>query len=248
VRYRQWGLRLSTDPDAQSRLLQSARADLEAAVQADPTLAQARITLSYLFYDLEDVPAALLAAQRGYEEDAYLENAADLLNRMFWGSLDLENFGQARRWCDEGSRRFARDWRFVSCQLWLMATPAVNANAAEAWRLRARLDTLVTDQFLRTQGDYLVAGIVGRAGMADSARSLFLAARQQIRPAFDPELDLLSLEAYLRTLIGDQDESIDLLKRVGAANPEHDFREAAGTWWWRSIRNHPRFSEVVGGG
>ncbi|MDH3458473.1 MAG: hypothetical protein OER90_16645, partial [Gemmatimonadota bacterium] len=248
VRYRQWKLRLSTDPDAQGRLLQSARADLEAAVQADPTLAQARVTLSYLFFDLEDVPASLLAAQRGYEEDVYLENASDLLNRMFWGSLDLENFGQARRWCDEGSRRFERDWRFVSCRLWLMATPAVEASPAEAWRLRAQLDSLVRDTFLRTQADYLVAGIVGRAGLADSARSLFLATRQRLRPDFDPELELLSLEAYLRTLIGDQDESIDLLKRVGAANPEHDFREAAGTWWWRSIRNHPRFSEVVGGG
>jgi serine/threonine-protein kinase len=248
VRYRQWSLELSTDPDLQRRLLESARADLEAAVQADPTLARARITLSYLFYALEDVPAALLAAQRGYEEDAYLENADDLLNRMFWGSLDLENFGQARRWCDEGSRRFPRDWRFVSCRLWLMATPAVEANAAEAWQLRARLDSLTQNPFLRTQADYLVGGVVGRAGLADSARALFLKAREQVRPEFDPELELISVEAYLRTLINDLDESIELLKRVGAANPEHDFRESAGTWWWRAIRNHPRFNEVVGGG
>ncbi len=248
VRYRQWGLELSTDPDSQRRLLQSARADLEAAVQADPSLARARITLSYLFYALEDVPAALLAAQRGYEEDAYLENADDLLNRMFWGSLDLENFGQARRWCDEGARRFPRDWRFVSCRLWLMATPAVEANAAEAWRLRARLDSLTDRTFVLVQADYLVGGVVGRAGMADSARVLFLRAREQVRPDIDPHLELLSVEAYLRTLIDDLDESIDLLKRVGAANPEHDFRESAGTWWWRAIRDHSRFNEVVGGG
>ena len=45
----------------------------------------------------------------------------------------------------------------------------------------------------------------------------------------------------------DLDEAIDLLKRVAVANPNHDWEESAGTWWWREIRSHPRFSELTGG-
>jgi len=249
VRWRQYEVKAVTDPAQLRELATGARADLERSVEAEPS-ASAYVTLSYVYYapELDDVASALAAARDGYEADAYLENADATINRLFWGNMDLENFVQARRWCDEGASRFGRDWRFVSCQMWLMATPAVEADAGRAWELRAAIDSLITLPFLRVQHDYLVAGIVGRAGLADSARALFLAARDEIRRDFDPELELLSLEAYLRTHIGDLDEAIDLLKQVGAANPSHDFRESAGTWWWRDIRNHPRFPELVGGG
>jgi hypothetical protein len=51
--------------------------------------------------------------------------------------------------------------------------------------------------------------------------------------------------AYAYTTIGDFDTAIDLLKQYVAANPHHGFAETAGTvWWWRPVRNHPRWSEI----
>src|SRR5256885_6303782 len=46
---------------------------------------------------------------RSYEEDAYLTVANDVLWRLFIGSYDLQQFGQANRWCQEGGERFPAD-------------------------------------------------------------------------------------------------------------------------------------------
>ena len=52
--------------------------------------------LSFLYYATEDVPAALLAARKAYEQDAYLTAAPDILSRLFFGSYDLEQLTQAK--------------------------------------------------------------------------------------------------------------------------------------------------------
>ena len=250
ARFDRYKLRESPDPAALNALLASARSDLESAVAADPTLARANITLSYLYYQTQpaDVPGALLAARHAYEEDAYLEDADRTLWRLFFGSLDLEQFSEARRWCAEGAARFPRDPHFVQCQLWLMATPAVTAEPSRAWQLLASLDTLVPPPqrgFAVAQGNLLVAGALARAGLVDSARSVLLRTRQQITHEIDPDQDLLSQEAYIRGLTGDADIAIELLKQYVAANPGHEFLQQAGTvWWWRELRANPRWKEI----
>jgi TolB-like protein len=247
-----WDLHIETDEAYADRVFQGAREDLEAAVAADPTLARAQVTLSYLYYDIDDVPAALLAARRALEEDAFLENRDVILSRLYWGSMDLEQFGQARRWCAEGAAQFPRDNRFVECRLWLMGTPAAPADVDEAWKLYALLDTVALGarrEFRLTLGQMLVGGVLARAGLADSARNVFLRAREHVTGELDPGLYLLSVEAYMRTHLEDFNEAIDLLKRVVAANPGHGFEEAVGTaWWWRDVRSHPRITEITESG
>ena len=250
ARFDRWKLRESPDPAVLNRLLARARTALPAPVAADPTLARANITLSYLYYQTQptDVPGALLAARHAYEEDAYLEDADKTLWRLFFGSLDLEQFSEARRWCAEGVSRFPRDYRFVQCQLWLMVTPAVPAEAGHAWRLLASLDTLAPapqHAFAVAQGHLLVAGALARAGLVDSARNVLKRMRQQVTHEIDPDQDLLSQEAYIRGLTGDADIAIELLKQYVAANPGHEFLQQAGTvWWWRELRANPRWKEI----
>ena len=254
LRYRHWRLRVTPDPDEWDQLLLLARQDLEQAVEGDPTLAGAHVNLTFLYYQVHDVPSALLAARQAYEEDAYLSQASLILDRLFWGSIDLEQFPQARRWCAEGAGRFPQDHRFYDCQLWLLVTPAVLPDVDQAWQLQATVDTVAPEArrtFWRTRGQMLVGGTLARAGLADSARSVLLGARAKISHEIDPEQRLLSYEAYARILLEDYDEAIDLLKQYVAANPDHGFERelgAAGTWWWRDIWNHPRFSEVTGSG
>ena len=91
----------------------------------------------------------------------------------------------------------------------------------------------------------LVAAALGRAGMADSARHVLLAAR--VGADVDPRGELQGLEAFARTLVGDDDEALRLLTRYLQQNPEH--REGfakLNAWWWQSINRDPRFLALVG--
>lgn len=250
LRYARWVLNRPPDPEDADSLLEAARTDLEEATRLDPTLAGAHATLSHLYYQVEDVPAAVLSAREAYEEDAYLDLADVILWRLFNGSLDLEQFAQARRWCDEGRRRFPLDYRFTLCELYLMATPAEQPEVDRAWTLLKRLEDLTPEHRLayeRADGRILVAGVLARAGLPDSARSVLAQASAMVNSEIDPTQFLISQQAYVRTLLGDYDEAVALLKRYSAANPGH-FEDASGgvSWWFRDLQGHPGFKELIG--
>ncbi|MDH4043339.1 MAG: serine/threonine-protein kinase [Gemmatimonadota bacterium] len=247
TRFRYYEAKITDNQTAWQRLLDGAKEDLEAVVGANPNIASAQLTLSVLYYYFDDVRSALLAAQRAYEADAYLERAEEVIDRIFFGSLDLEDFGTAERWCLRGAARFPRDPRFVICQLFLQVTPEFTADVARDWQLVARLDTLEASAFARAQARVLMGGVLAREGLLDSAQSVWLRGREQATAQVDPGQILPALEAYTRTLAGDMDEAIDLLKRAVLANPDHDFANTAGRyWWWRDLRQHPRWREIAG--
>jgi serine/threonine-protein kinase len=246
LRYRKWLLFRPVDTRQAAALLDEARNDLEHATSLDPSLASAYSTLSHLYYQLKDVPGAALAARRAYEEDAYLSNAADILTRLFHASYDLDQQRQAQRWCLEGVRRFPRDYRFHQCQL-LMMTRLESPDVPRAWRLLANVDSFApppvrTLQHLRNQ--MFVAAVIARAGLRDSAHHVIQRSRGSSQ--VDPEQNLLAFEAFVRTLLGEDDEAIRLLQRYVAANPEHSF-EVGGSllWWWLELQNHPGFQALA---
>ncbi len=247
ARYTSWVLELSSDPAEQDRRLTGARQDLEAATQADPTLAGGFSTLSHLYYQTEDVPAAVLAARKAYEEDAYLAVATDILWRLFIGSYDLEQFGQAHRWCQEGGERFPAYYRFAECRLWLLTAPTTTPDAREAWRFYAKLDSVTPPPikpFEMHRAKMIVGAVLARAGLGDSARHVLVAARAG--PDVDPQQDLVSLEAFGRTLLGERGQAIQLLKQYVAANPAHMFKRGGDiSWWWRDLRSEPQFRQLL---
>jgi len=249
VRYFHWTLHVTPDPVAAQRLLQSARQDLEAAVQTDPSLASAHNTLSYLYYQYDDVTMAVLAARRAYETDAYLSAANDILSRLYIGSLDLEQFAQAERWCNELTRRFPHDYRSAECGLTLMITPARAPDVQRAWQLVAMLDSVAPEArraYVRIESRLKAGGVIARAGLRDSARHVLNQAHAARTPAADPAQELLLIEAYPRILLGDRDEAIALLTHYAAANPGHFERGQDIGWWWRELRNDARFKALTG--
>ncbi len=91
--------------------------------------------------------------------------------------------------------------------------------------------------------------MIGLAGMADSADSVLenvlVAARADAEIDRADEVELSGYEAIMRTLLGQYDQAIDLLIRYVAINPEHSLEiEGDFHWWWRPLRDHPRFAEV----
>jgi serine/threonine-protein kinase len=244
--YRKWFMFRPPDPRAADSLLRAAREELERAVRLTPGLASAYATLSHLYYQTLDLQGAALAARRAYEEDAYLTNAPDILTRLFFTSYDLDQQRQAQRWCEEGLRRFPRDYRLQQCQLYLM-TRLEAPDVPRAWRVLARIDSLSPPgqrALLHLESQMLVAAIVARAGLRDSAHQII--SRSRGTPELDPEHDLLALEAFVRTLLGERDEAIRLLQRYVAANPEHSFLVGGDVfWWWWDLQKEPGFQALA---
>jgi len=248
LRYWRWLLALSPDPVQARTLLKTAQEDLEAAVKISPSQAGAWGTLSHLYNQSGSQVDVKLAARRAYESDAYLSNADVILSRLFYSSYDLGQFSDGMHWCGEGQRRFPDDAKFVECQLWLMTTKAVEPDVPGAWQLA---DTLIQRtpererEYQRLNSHMVVAAILARAGLKDSARQV--ARRARGNGELDPTRDLMMYDAFVQNLIGDKDEALRSLKVYLAANPERraTFAEDPG-WWFRSLQEDPRFKELVG--
>ncbi|HEX6313286.1 MAG TPA: hypothetical protein VFZ73_00440, partial [Gemmatimonadaceae bacterium] len=258
VRYAQSRPDQAPDEATRQRLLESARDDLEQAAQRDPTLVSAYATLTFLYYDLKDVPTSLSRARLAWQNDEFLTNSEAILDRLFWGSYDTELFADAKKYCNLGYERFPGSVRFTTCSLWLQLWRDETPDVALSWRLAARVDSLArggTKSLESHLARMLVGGIIGRAAKAagpgpvqtalrDSARKVLISARGDRE--VDPTQELTGYEAIMRVQMGDIDEALDLLGRYVAVNPTHSFQVGGNThWWWRDIRNHPRFVALM---
>jgi serine/threonine-protein kinase len=248
LRYWRWLLSLEADPDAARQLLTDARQDLENAVKISPSQAGAWATLSHLYYQAGSLVDVRLAAQRAYEEDAYLSNADVVLGRLFYASYDLGQFTNAVHWCDEGKRRFPGDYKFVECELYLLTSRAREPDVGLAWSLADSTTRLAPEQdrpYQRLNSQMLVAAVLARSKLADSARSV--AQRARGNAEIDPTRDLVYAEAFVNTILGDTAAAIAALKTYLAANPEKRATLASDpSWWFRPLENNSQFRDLVG--
>ena len=251
LRYWSWLVRLEADPVAARTLLSNAQSDLEASVRSHPSQAGAWAALSHLYNQNHAAGQieAKLAAQRAYEADAYLNNADQILWRLFVSSYDLGQFIDAVRWCEEGQRRFPADYKFVKCPLFLMTSKAREPDVALAWTLAdsvAKVAPAPRREFEKLEGQMLVAIVLARSGLLDSARQV--SQRSRGNPDVDPTRDLMLDEAYLHLLLGERDEALKALKAYLAANPDRRAGMADDPgWWFRGLQDDPRFQQMVRG-
>ena len=256
LRYLRWLLSLEADPGRATALLRDAETDLRSAVAASPTNASAWSVLSHLHYQKPDFTEAKLAAQRAYEEDAYLSAAPDIVWRLYTTSYDLEDFAGADQWCRKGRGRFPQNPRFLECRLWLMTARGTDPDIAVAWSLVDSIGQRTPDEQwehgAKKGAELVVAAVIARAAAADSSRLLADSARKVLtrsRPSReeDAEGELTATEAFARTLLGDKDDVFRLLKEYFVLNPAHRALFAKGnSWWWRPLKDDPRFAELVG--
>jgi TolB-like protein len=242
-----YALDLSADPAARARLLDSAEADLEAATEIDRTQAAAYLVLSQVYYDRKDNVSALLAARRAYEADAFLQNQNANLFQLFWTHYDLEQFPDADKWCREGASRFPTDYNFAECELWLTIAEWTAVDVPRAWSIAAKAEKLAPadrQAFEKRLGQLLVAGVLARAGLKDSARHVLETGR--VEPDVDPEDELRGYEAIPLILLGDHKEAIEVLKSYVVRHPTHEFSVGRDLhWWWRPLQNEPGFRALL---
>jgi tetratricopeptide (TPR) repeat protein len=232
-------------------LLRGAEKDLRAAIAINPAQAGALFVLSQLEYPKEGSQIeAYNLAQRAYEADAYLTAAPQILWGLYSTSYDLGQFPNARTWCEQAKRRFPQHVVAARCQLWIMTTKAVRPDPGEAWARAADYEKAVPPQereYTRREGQIVVAAVLARAGLADSARRVLVRARADSK--IDPRGELTGYEAFVRTLLGDKKEAIDILQRYLTEHPEHRRGFAkTNAWWWQGLENEPRFKSLIATG
>lgn len=240
------------DEDEARALRDRAREDLVQATRLDPSLATAYTALQHLYITSESLPDAVMAGQRAYEADAYLDAAEEILWRLYGGQYDLGNFDKALWACRQGAKRFPLNDRFATCELELMHTPALQPDPERAWQLVARVDSLAAPsrrEYAGIQSRLYLAGALHRASRVDgsdvapdSGRAVLERAHRAITPEIDPERDLFMQEAAMLSMMGDDDAAIDLLKIHRAADPSESYEHH---WWWRTVRSHPRYQELA---
>ena len=255
LNYWRWLYPLESDPARRTELLASARADLERATQLNPSQAGAFAMLSHLYANSSDkgLVDVVMMASKALEKDAYLSNADAILNRLTLAAYDLGQFLDADKWCREGQRRFPGDARFVKCELLIMTSKFVEADSvkapARAWLLADSVVKLTPDErdrrYERLYTRVLAAGVLARAGLRDSARSVLRHTPDD--PEVDPSRDLANTAAFIWTLAGDSAEAVNQIKIYLMANPGalDGFRDNPN-WWFRGLSNDPRYRALVG--
>jgi serine/threonine-protein kinase len=251
LEYWRYLLRLDQDAAAE-KLMAAARKDLEQATELRPTQAGAWGSLSHLY--ARDPSAGqtdvVLAARRAYESDAYLENAPKILDRLFRGYYDLDQAVDAAKWCQEGYRRFPNDQAFTTCQLSLMTMRGQNPDPAKAWQL-ANSEALTKDptagmpEFRRLYARQVVAAVLARAGLKDSAKAVTKGA--VAGSDVDPQKELYREQAFALLLADDKPGAVAALKTFVAANPEYIGGFATDpTWRFRDLEGDPGFRKLIG--
>ncbi len=245
VSYRTWFVQ---GRDSIGATLDDAERDLRAAARLQH-LVQARAwgTLSAALQLQGEMDQALDAAEQAYAADAFLTNAGDLVFRLFYASFQLERYRDAVNWCDTGRRRFPTDWRFLHCELTLLAwAPNVPASVSEAWRAVDRVPAVEPPQLRAWVGPRLqmmAASVIARAGLRDSAERVITSAHAAAPQ--DPEL--LYLEALARVRLGEPDSAVQLLaiRLRGAPDVRPYLRRDIQL---RALAGHPAFQRLVGTG
>ncbi|HYJ80379.1 MAG TPA: BTAD domain-containing putative transcriptional regulator [Longimicrobiaceae bacterium] len=219
--------------------LAGAERDLRAVLAQDGGRAAAWATLSQLLRLSGDLAEAEVAARRAREEDAYLQVDRVGVDRLYRAALAFEDFARAGHWCAEGRREFPDDYRFRECALALLVRdPAAPPRPDSAWRLLGEADRVDPPATAVQAGRpyspvfrrMMVAAVLARAGLGDSARAVAGRARRRVEGDAELRGSFLWDEAYLHLLLGDRGRAAALLDSFVAARPalrEYAAREPA---------------------
>ncbi len=237
---------MNADASAADSLAPLIDHDLRAALDLRPDAAPAWSTLAQLARARGQFAEAAAAAKRAFEADAFFE-IRRIVAIGFMAALHAGEFEDARQWCRTGLAHYAGDPRFTECELTLLGwTAASRGQATDAWRVLDDIERRDTLHMLAPTWGYrrlMVAAVLARAGMTDSARHILDAVRAAA-PADPRKRSTLSTEAYVQLLLGDRDAAIANLTEYLRATPMARAQVARNPWF-QTLRGDPRFVALV---
>ena len=212
-------LTASTAAQADSFFMQSEQ-HLSQSLRIAPDQPRAQSTLSTVLYSLGKLAPARATAQRALESDAYLEDADQIVIRLFETSFEMGDDEEAGHWCDEIHVRFGTHWPSAWCDLVLLAWAREgNHDPRKAIHLVETFgagDVAPEREFMRPRIEIMAAAVVARAGMRDSANAMIARAWKSA----PNDVELLYLEAAARALLGEKAKASELFDQYLQKNPK----------------------------
>jgi len=175
-----------------------------------------------------EIEAARLLLERAYRHDALLDGGRELLTRLYTYNFESGRDDEAARWCRHFDRQYGPEWFSSYCRLELMVWDSSLVAAIDsAWALAERGRRATPLELRAAQGAQLmmlVAGVLARANLGDSARRVVDAARATqradsagAREPFASSID--RAEADVRIQLRDFGSAAVLLQQVVRASP-----------------------------
>lgn len=227
-------------PDSALILAQS---DLQRAASVRPDLARIWTLLGEVYMGEGNYSDAARAYESAYDADAFLSEGRSVAQMLITTNLSAGKSAEAQKWCNEAQRRYADDLRFFECQLVVLGWSGhTRADAGSAWEKLAAAERRDSTNLLDLNRRFrrmMVAAVLARAGLRDSARSVMAHApreKHQVRPA-------LASEAYVHVLLGERSEAIQLLRTLVSDSPQ--IRAFVGrSPWFTELRSDPEFQTL----
>jgi tetratricopeptide (TPR) repeat protein len=220
--------------------------DLRAALDIRPDLASAWSTLASLYRMEGRFAESAAAAQHAFDADAFFE-ARQIVSAAFSAALHAQHFDDARHWCRLALEHYSGDPRFVECELTLLGwTARSRAEVSVAWQQVNRIEQRDTVGVLEPTWEYrrlMVAAILARAGMPDSARAILKLL--QARPTTTARTRSSAIsEAYVRLLLNDRDGAVARVAELVSASPQvRPF--VANHPWLSRLQDDGRFAALI---
>ncbi|MGH7521921.1 MAG: protein kinase domain-containing protein [Gemmatimonadales bacterium] len=239
----------ATDSAQQAGLMQQAEEDLRSAVLGAPGLARAWNALSLIYQQKGDWVQADVMLRRALQADAYLTETARSMQVLMFAALERGDTAAARSWCTTGRSQFPNDFHLWECELTLLGWLSNRrSDVPRAWSLVETIeqrDTLSLIAMGWGVRRLMVAALLARAGLSDSARRVMRATRAA---AAAPVLEGLELyEAMVLTELRDHDGAFRALDSLVQRFPQARSYIATARWF-TPLHDDPRFARVFGRG
>ena len=208
---------------APDTILPRAEADLRAAVRQRPDYARTWYTLGHLLQNSGRFAEAYDAARTAYDTDAFLSDIRGVVGLLFLASLHTERFDEAGQWCKLGLEKYSADPRFAECELVLLGWSARGREqVTTAWQHLTAIEGADTLNILGVTWEFrrlMVAAVLARTGMRDSARAVLARTRAQ-RSTEAAFVEQPVVEAHVRVLLERTRNGVAVARGLSARRPE----------------------------
>jgi serine/threonine protein kinase len=241
------GLWFETPSEKADSIGEEAERELRRAISLDLNVARAWEALGAYYLFTGRFGEGRQAIAQSLEADAFLVSEPTLLRWQILADLNLEDYTDAQQSCDRGARWYPLSLAFMNCQYVILGWSAGDLKSATlAWQLASKAENLVTparrSDVHRTKL-LMTAAILARAGYRDSAESLLRTFVGTRKGGVDID-GFASDEAYVRLLVGQQDEALALLKTFLHYNwAQRGYVER--TPWFRPLHSNPTFVAMI---
>lgn len=237
----------TAQPEAPDSLRAAAEADLRSVVTRRHDHADAWNDLSLLLQMTGAYADAKTAAENALKADAYLKSAPAVISRVFFSSLASGNVTDARRWCNLGREKYATDPRFWMCDLTILGwTGNSTADIQRAWQALDDSERRDSANILASAWGtrrMLVAAVVARAGLGDSAEAIIRHVHAAL-PNGTPTDQLDYGESHVHALLGHTDQAVALLERYLRTHPALR-GQVRRSPWFTPLTNNPKFLAIT---